>query len=378
MHYILYLRLPGFYARSFSGEGMGPIVIYRDKRVLDANGAAMAKQIFRGMPLVEAKSILDRAQWVPWREDDYREAQVAWLDQCAIFSDSIQPEEQHTAWVDLSGHPDPKSLAIRLSETLPVAEVGAGPSRWMARLASEVGIGLDGARGAFLSEVPTRLLSPIDPRHRERLEFLGYRTVGEVARAPLAAMRDQFGEASTMILACARGGWADPVTPLYPRDSVSARIQFEGEVDDLQTLDRGLQELARLLAERLVPNDLQSKRLILDLDYEVGTTRLARNFTKPISGYATALSALRLMVSSPPRNPVVRLRARLENATKIKRIQRELTGRTGEEERSRSIEAAFQHVRSVFGDASVKAGGEIEIARRARVLKAWKDATGWN
>lgn len=375
MHYILYLRRLGFYARRFSTSS--PVVIHCEKRVLDANEAALEKKIFRGMSLGEAKAILDGAQWIPWREDDYREAQDEWLDRCAIYSDSIEPEEQHSAWVDLSPHSDPNELARRLAEALDGPEMGACRSRWMAKLACDVGVGLSGADGEFLRDVPTRWLTPVDPRHRERLEFLGYRTVGEVARAPLAAMRDHFGDAATMILACAQGGWADPVTPLYPRDSIAARIRFEGEIDDLQTLDCGLQELARLLAERLIPNDLQSKRLILELDHEVGSTHLARNFTKPIAGYASALSALRLMLSPPPQTPIGRLRARLENATKVERIQRELSGRTGEEERSRSASAAFQHVRTVFGDASVQVGGEIAIPRRTRVLRAWKDATGW-
>lgn len=377
MHYILYLRRPGFYARRFSGEGIGPVVVHREKRVLDANGAALEKKVFRGMSLGEAKAILDGAQWIPWREEDYRESQDAWLDQCAIFSDGVEPEDQHSAWVDLSSHPDPVSLAHRLGEALDDPEMGAGRSRWMAKLACDVGVGLAGADGRYLRDVSTRWLAPVDPHYRDRLEFLGYRTVGEVARAPLAAMRDHFGDAATMILACAQGGWVDPVTPVYPRDSIAERIQFEGEIDDLPTLDRGLQELARLLAKRLIPNDLQSKRLVLDLDHEVGATHLARNFTKPIAGYASALSSLRLMLSTPPQTPVARLRARLENVKKVDRIQRELTGRTGEEERSRSAETAFQHVRTVFGDASVQVGGEIAIPRRARVLRAWKDATGW-
>jgi len=71
------------------------------------------------------------------------------------------------------------------------------------------------------------------------------------------------------------------------------------------------------------------------------------------------------------------IRARIENVTESKRVQQELTGRTTSVDRECGVMAAFQHVRTVFGDTAIIAGGEIVEPRRKQVLRVWKDATGW-
>src|ERR1041384_7613408 len=98
MHYFLFLRLEGFYARALLAADTDlagrALVIHRDKRVLDVNEVASSSQIYRGMPLAEAKAISHGASFVAWEEEPYRVAQIEWLDLCTEMSDVIEPAEQ--------------------------------------------------------------------------------------------------------------------------------------------------------------------------------------------------------------------------------------------------------------------------------------------
>jgi len=413
MHYFLFMRLKGFYAKSL--EAADPLlvakclVIHRDKRVLEINALAAERQIYPGMPLAEAKAILQEGTFVPWEEEPYRDAQGRWLDLCTEFSDVVEPDEQHSAWIDLSPHPDPSSLARKLIERLSESTglrvlSGMGWSKWIARLAASHGASHAKAQRPqrrqeqtfdFLASLKTRFLTPVDPEHRTRLEFLGYATIGEVAQVPLSVLRSQFGDAANHILMCARGGFFEPVEAKYPPNSISERVPFEGSVEDLQTLDLALRDLAQALGRRLAKEDKQGKDLVVTLEVDgdsnhKGTENTKehkeegfsivrrRKFTKPIHNYPSALASLRLLMIPPPEEPIVAIRARLENVTESKRIQQELTGRTTSADRERGAMAAFQHIRTVFGDAAILTGGEIVEPRRKQVLRAWKDATGWS
>lgn len=399
MHQFLFMRLLGFYAKALLQQDQKlsgrPLVIHRDKRVLDADPLAESRQVYRGMALSEAKAILTEGAFVPWQEEPYRPLQATWLDLCTEISDVIEPCDQHSAWIDLSLQPDAELLAIRLKDRIQdhlelSASLGLGGTKWIARLASE-SKAIHASQGlaahlslrdplvdpaAFLSPLKTRSLSPVEPAHRARLEFLGYNTIGDVAKVPLNVLRSQFGDAATHIRMCAKGGYFEPVESQYPPNSLSERIGFEGQVEDLQVLDEGLKKLAAMISEKLTKMDRQAKDVVVTLEHEeFRTTVLRRKFTKPIQNFPSALASLRLLLTPPPEDPVVGIRIRLENVSQSKRVQQELTGRNSE--REKGAIAAFAHIRTVFGDTAIQTGSDIVEPRRKQVLRAWKDATGW-
>src|SRR5579862_102271 len=143
MHYFLFLRLQGFYARALRRPDGKSIVVHRDKRVLDVNVEASKKLVYCGMTLAEAKAILQEGSFVAWQEEPYRQAQSEWLDLCAEISDVVEPAEQHSAWIDLSSQPDAEALTSQLIRSIEErfglsAYAGFGPSKWIARLAAEM------------------------------------------------------------------------------------------------------------------------------------------------------------------------------------------------------------------------------------------------
>lgn len=400
MHYFLFISVPGIYCHSLQkGDpclALRPLVVHRDKFILDSNQAAKEQNVWRGMPLSEAKAILQDAQFVAWEEEPYREIQEAWLDLTCEISDVIEPCEQHSAWIDLSLQPDAETHAFKLVEQIRnhfglSCRIGMAGTKWLAKLACETSVSISDRLmaeialrepvvnpAAYLSPLKTSLLTPVPLEILTRLEFLGYRTIGEVARVPLNVLRGQFGDSAAHILSCARGGYFEPVSAQYPPNCVAERIAFEGLVEDLQVVDSALQELSGRVAKKLQSEDLQSKDLILTIETEEGKAVVRRKFTKPICNYPSALASLRLILNSEKQEkPLIGLRVKLEQVSPIKRVQQELTGRTPQTEKLNGIASAFQHVRTVFGDTSIQSGNEVVEPRRKQVLKAWKDATGW-
>lgn len=373
-------------------------MVHRDKRVLDASPSVRAHGVRVGMPLAEAKAVARGARCVAWEEEPYRAAQTAWLDVCAEFADVIEPEQQHTAWVDLSGHPEPAEIAVAMVETLEsrlgyAVRVGMAGSKWVAEVAARAAHpdlpGLASAcadPASFLAPLGVEWLLPALPQHRERLRFLGYRTIGEVAGVPYRTLEAQFATEGRRVLDAAQGRCFEPVRALYPPDALLERFAFEGATEDLGVFDAGLQVLAGRIAHRLEERDRCGAELRVWIERESGEVdALARKFVHPLRTPMSLLAALRAVcaprvqrVESPSTPSISAVRVRLPGLVRAKRLQQSLPTSVHAAMPSAHALEAMGKVRAVFGDGSVVRGDEVRVARRIAVLKAWRDALGWS
>lgn len=379
MRYILQVALEGFYVRHLVGECERPLAIVREATVLDANPAARKRGVSVGMEARTARAVAHEIELVPWEAEPFVRAQERWLDLCAEFTGIIEPQDQHSAYLDLSGHPNPTDVAERLIRAL-VAQTGlhvrygAASSKWLAKLSTEVGDCAVAIRDpkTFLADLPVSKLTPISPVHRERLSFMGYRAIHQVLEIPYEVLRAHFGPEAMRIVSAAKGEISQPVQALYPPDSLIESLIFEGSVESLETLELAFKDLAQRVGERLSAKALQGQEMELTVELEDGKTkRETRRFSKPISNARTALASLRLLFEAIA-EPVCSLRVRMTNLQRVKEKQGALLG-VG---RSHDL-SAFQYVRSVFGDRAVQLASEVSVPRRVRVLREWKNATGW-
>lgn len=402
MHYLVYVRLLHFYALSLAESRQDlqgqPFIVHKDKAVLDASPEALSLGIATGMRLQEAKTLLKSASGVclAWEEDLFRSQQERSLDLCCRYTDVIEPEHQHTAYLDVSNHPDPYDIAEQLAKllthkTVKGVRIGLSRCKWVAALAAErLGFEVSNpewrvaAREAienpasFLSPFPTDCLLPVLPEHRQRLSFLGYRTIGEVQSIPTAVLKEQFAEHAPLIHSASIGGVSASVNAIYPKARVLGSIEFEGGADSPETLDRGIRELGSRIAAMLMRRDSVSYHLQLELEYLDGSTETRqRVFAKPISNLASATMALRLLSGERFRQPIVRLNARIDKLEPAQKGQYELDGRTAATFQAVHLGNAFRSIHTSFGRQAIVSGGAIPLSRRERVLKAWKEATGW-
>ena len=390
MRYILHLTLEGFFIRHVAQNRSGPLAVVRNGIVLDINKEARARGMSVGMEKRTARSIVHEAEYIPWQEDKYEEAQRQWLDLCIDFTGIIEPEEQNSAFLDLSGHPSPIDVSEKLIRTLAQETglqifYGSSCSKWIAKLASAVGdcgsAAIDPAQ--FLAPQPVSKLAPVSTEHRQRLNFLGYRTIGDILTIPQEILRQQFGPEGLFIAKAARGDFMDPPRAVYPKDSLIESLIFDGPVESLETVDLALKDLALRVATRLSSKSQQGQELEVSLETEDSQIhRQKRRFSKPIHNHPSALASLRLITndlltssqsSALSPQPLTAIRLQMTNLKHNREKQKELIGHVHTNDAS-----AFQHVRTVFGDSAVLLGGDIPVPRRVKVLREWKNAIGWS
>lgn len=261
-----------------SAPGQRPVVD-------DCSDEARAQGVRPGMPLRQVVGVCrDAALLVP-DAAYYARAFDALLTAWERVSPAVEPAGPGIAYLGLAGmqpvYPHLRELyaAIReaAAEALAAAtgatagdppgsgaagsprpaiapHIGVGPNKFVARMAAlrawpdaPRAVGDPAEAGALLAPLPVRHL-PADPEAQRRLELMGIRTLGDLARLPRAAVQAQFGFAGGRWwdLACGRDD--EPVLPRRPPEQVAEAIAFPAPVIDVAVL--------RVAAEQLVARAL--------------------------------------------------------------------------------------------------------------------------
>ena len=360
-----------------------PLIVAREKIVLDANLVARQRGVRLGMEIRQAKAVVTDCVVKLWEPERYHARRNQWLDVCTDYTGVIEPLDQHIAALDLSGHPNPLDVTERVvrelvGKTKLNVHYGAAPSVWIAKLAADrqdLGRAVH-APTEFLADLPVSDLLPVSEDARNRLTFLGYRTIGEIAQLPLDTLQGQFGEEAHLILSASKGRHYQTVHAIYPLDSIQECLLFDGVIEDTETIDNGLQAIAERVGRRLTDKVMQGSKLAIRIEFEERSYSKDRRFTKPIHNPLTALIAMRLLIQDALDTPVIGIHVSLTDLEKTRYRQQELEGFNLRSKRPEAL-SAIGYVRTVFGDQSLKLGSEIELPRRVRVLKEWQNATGW-
>ena len=223
-----------------------------------------------GWGLGRARAILHELTCFTFDSSLYEEASSCWLNRLCAVSDSVEVVAPHQAFVDLTGHPDPFLTALEICSSLPFEYRGAvSACRWVA-FALAPGSGLLNFPQPFSALAPYGLnrLEVVEMSVRERLAFLGYRTIGEIQGLSLATLKSQFGLYGLTIRQAAMGMLHEPVVGNYPPCALSRRLAFDGLCSDSSVVGLGLDRLSRELASALSERDLEAKGLELFVEGE--------------------------------------------------------------------------------------------------------------
>ena len=323
--------------------------------------------------------MLSGVKFVEWNPDDDAELRASWLDGLLDFTDRIESGDPHEAYLDLTGHPDPLSIVPACLERAKLPLVaGLGCSKWVARATTHASQPLSQDH-VVRPEVSLRELSaavlPVPVDAIERLAFLGYRTIGQVQKAPREVLDKQFDGLGMAIYSAARGGQIDTVSTNYPPDTIAVRVYMESPWEDTELRDADLRTLASRMGRALVDKDRAARCLQLILVDEKGDqAHRERTFSKPLRTGFQIFAALRGLAEEV--FPAIEARARVSRLEKAAARQLDL-GRMRVGGVSETMSDAVDGVRAKFGGTSLLVGSEVKIPRRKVVLRAWCDATGW-
>lgn len=377
---VAWIELPGFYVAQHPQTK--PLIIVKDGYVLDANHLAWQRKVTPGMPDRMAKNIIGDADFIAWNPEVYDARQQEWLNLCLDYTDGIEPVEQHTAFLDFKLHPQPLEIASKLSQTLNrkfrlEPFVGLAQAKWIAKLAS----GAPNAPAAFddpesfVAPLPVSCLEPACIETRTTLKSLGCKTIGQVAKMSFDELKNRFGNEVFAIRQAAHGSYVEPVKHSYPLHSISNRFTFDGAVESWETILEGCNTWSQTVGRKLQLQSEKGAKIHLFLEFEDGSSQaIRRTFSKPIKCPRSVLGALKLMLEDQIQTPLLSMRILLPELQKVKAEQHSLFEA---EKQVEFIQPSLESIRKAYGIKSIELGSQREVLRRTRVLRAWKNATGW-
>ena len=283
---VLHLDLDAFFASveqrdkpSLRGKpvvvgGLGPRGV-----VATASYEARRYGVRSAMPTHEARRLCPHAAYLTGRFGAYREASGLVMGLLRELSPLVEPLSLDEAFVDLAAGPA-RSLAsadlVALARGLRAAvrertgglaaSVGLGSSKFMAKVATELGkpdgvrLVEPGTEAATIAGLPARAIPGVGPATAERLARLGVRTVAEVRALSERELVRELGRAAgegLWALAFARDD--RPVVAEREAKSISVEDTFERDLFDLDDIARRVDADAHAVAARLVRQGLFAK-----------------------------------------------------------------------------------------------------------------------
>lgn len=239
-----------------------PVVVGGDSSrsvVLSATYPARAFGVRSAMPVTRARRLCPRAVFIPPRHNLYAEVSREIMAIFRSVTPEVEPLALDEAFLDVSGAlrrlGSPQVIAEKIRRDVReqqgiTCSVGVAPRKFVAKIASARckpdGLKVVPADGLleFLHPLPADVLWGVGEKAGEILNRLGLRTVGDIARIPLATLQREFGAAvGEHLWSLAWGRDERRVVTQAQEKSVGAEETFPADVDDPEVI-RG--ELLRL------------------------------------------------------------------------------------------------------------------------------------
>jgi DNA polymerase-4 len=272
--------------RAYAGRGV----------ITTATYEARAFGVHSGMGLMKAAKLAPDALLLPADFDEYRRYSRMFKDAVRALAPDIEDRGIDEIYIDLTdlveagvadGAPDPwvraRVLATDIQRAVREAtglgcSIGVTPNKLLSKIASE----LDKPGGlTVLAEadvpsrvwpLPARRLNGIGPKAAARLEALGIRTIGELARVDPALLVERFGRSyGAWMHAAAHGRDERAVVTVSEPKSISRETTFENDlhpVRDREQLSRIFTALCVKTAEDLKRKGYAARTIGLKLRYD--------------------------------------------------------------------------------------------------------------
>jgi len=234
------------------------------------------------MPTHQALELCPALVLVPPDFDRYTAASRVIMEIFQRYTPLVEPLSLDEAFLDVSGcerlHGDAVAIgqAIKrdiLRETGLVASIGVAPSKFLAKLASDLDkpdgfrvIQPDEVR-AVLDPLPVSKIFGVGPRTAKRLEALGVRTVADLASRDRRDVLAEFGASGAWIYDLAHGVDSRRVTPGRQEKSHGMERTFEEDVSDRDELKLYLREFSEEVAYVLRGRGLRGRTVTLKARY---------------------------------------------------------------------------------------------------------------
>lgn len=245
--------------------------------VATASYAARAFGVHSAMPLATARQICPHLVVLPVRHALYRDYSARVMDLLRDLSPLMQQISIDEAFVELTGQAEPLAQVEAVRQRI-IDGTGLSCSFGVAtnRLVAKIATGQGKPRGfvvvppdreaSFLAPLPVGKLWGVGPRTQERLREPGILTLGDLARADLAALSQVFGARRAQELHQSALGIDDRPLDLDAQlKSISAEQTLGRGEADARRLWAMLREMAQDVAHRMRQRGLVARTIGIKL-----------------------------------------------------------------------------------------------------------------
>ncbi len=359
------------------------LILVGDSVVFDCSLGAEVSGVRRGMRMSEAIGLSHQAVVLPPDLPHYQrrfDEVLDFLDSYTLTVEVGDPStgsEQGlgTAYLSLDGLAvEPEPFAEELISSLHrrlgfMASVGMAGDKFTARVAAQTtrpGLARvvpPGEEATFLAPLPVCHL-PASDSMRWRLRLLGLDTISDIARLPLGAFQQQFGQEGKRSWELASGIDNEPLVPRIKEETIVRQLQFPAPVVSLNAILMGVERLVHAAYATPDRRGRWVRKAVVRAVLDGGTWELAVPFREALADPHDAWFAVKSAIARrPPERPVEELEVELvglSGESGKQAVMFEGKGRLAQQ-----LQEAVRQLRAQHGRASV--GKVVEVEPWSRI-----------
>ena len=347
-----------------------------------ANYVARRYGVHSAMPAVTARRLCPQGIFLPPRIDYYAEVSRQIREIFQRFTPLTEPLSLDEAFLDTTGSENLFGPAVEIGrkikqavreESRLVVSVGVAPNKFLAKIASDLKkpdgfVVVDpGQVQEFLDPLPVERLWGVGRQGTKVFQQLGIRTIGQLRRWPLEALKDRFGSGGEHLWQLAHGIDDRPVVPERAAKSISHETTFELDIDDLELLLAWLLELTEQVGWRLRRHGLRGRTVQLKVRFaDFSTITRSQtlpdpsNITEELWQAADAILCRRLPTGHLP----VRLLGMGVSGIDTSPLTQGLLFDQDERRRQADLDAAIDRAKGRFGTSALRRASSLDRDKR--------------
>ena len=263
-----------------------PVIVGGDpaKRGVVSTASYEARKygVHSAMPSSTAARLCPQAIWTPGNFHRYRELSQKVMGILQDESPHLMQVSIDEAFLDITptraNREHPVTIARRIQQRVAelgiTCSIGLGESKAVAKIASNqnkprgLTVVYPGESAAFLAPLPVAEMSGIGPVAQKKLIGYHLRTLGDVANADPALLKQVFGKNTQLMIDRCRGVDTAVVSTGEPAKSVSNEISFAISLTDRKELQARIATMAHKVGRRLRRKGIEGTTLHLKVRKE--------------------------------------------------------------------------------------------------------------